>query len=195
VLADEQNDVLDTLRRKEPVRDVERLVQPTAEQAARYTDAITAELAAAAQAGAAAAGGCEDLDLGADGPLHPVRDHLAGELVAPLRARLERSVVEGEGVNETITKAVRGVYREWKVQRIDEQLDDAFRLAYCRGAMAALGDGTPVAWTVDPDGPPSPDCEDNGLAGAVPSGEAFPSGHVSPPMHPGCRCLLLRVDR
>jgi hypothetical protein len=52
-----------------------------------------------------------------------------------------------------------------------------------------------VIWSVDPDGPPSPDCEDNGLAGPVPVGDAFPSGHVSPPMHPGCRCLLLRDDR
>ena len=104
-------------------------------------------------------------------------------------------VADGDGVNDAITKRVRSVYREWKTQRIDEQLDDTLRLAYCQGALAAFGTGTPVTWTVDPDGPPSPDCEDNGLAGAVPSGEAFPSGHVSPPMHPGCRCLLLRADR
>jgi hypothetical protein len=48
-----------------------------------------------------------------------------------------------------------------------------------------------VEWQVDPDGPPSPDCEDNALAGAVTVGDTFPSGHLSPPMHPGCRCLLL----
>ena len=112
------------------------------------------------------------------------------------RERLARAVADGDGVNEAITKRARGVYREWKTQRIDEQLDDLFRLAYCQGALARrLGAGTPVTWTVDPDGPPSPDCEDNGLAGPVPSGDAFPSGHVAPPMHPGCRCLLVRADR
>jgi hypothetical protein len=195
VLADEQNDVLDALRRKEPVRDVDTLVPLLAEQTARYADAITAELIAAVEAGAVSAGGTGDLDIGPDGPLRAVRDHVAEELVGPLRERLERCVVEGDGVNDAVTKRIRGVYREWKTQRIDEQLDDTFRLAYCQGALVALGAGTAVTWEVDPDGPPSPDCEDNGLAGPVASGEAFPSGHVSPPMHPGCRCLLLRADR
>jgi DivIVA domain-containing protein len=195
VLADEQNDVLDTLRRKEPVRDLDTLLPDLGAQAARYTDAITVELISAAEVGAASTGADAAIDLGPDGPLAAVRELLATDLVEPLRERLERSVVEGDGVNDAITKRARSVYREWKTQHIDEQLDDVFRLAYCQGAFAALGSGTLVTWEVDPDGPPSPDCEDNNLAGAVPAGEAFPSGHVSPPMHPGCRCLLLRADR
>ena len=195
VLADEQNDVLDTLRNREPVRDVDALVPPVAHQAARYGDAITAELVSAVRAGAAAVAAASDLDIDAEGPLAAVGDQITDALVGPLRERLERAVADGDGSNEAITKRVRGVYREWKTQRIDEQLDDTFRLAYCQGALVALGTGTPVTWTVDPDGPPSPDCEDNGLAGAVAAGDAFPSGHVSPPMHPGCRCLLLPVDR
>ncbi len=195
VLADEQNDVLDTLRRTEPVRDIDALVPAAPDQAVRYSDAIAAELASAVEAGAASVGGGEDIDIGPDGPLGVVREHITSELVGPLRDRLERGVVDGDGVNDTITKRIRSVYREWKTQRIDEQLDDTFRLAYCQGALAALGSGSAVIWSVDPDGPPSPDCEDNGLAGVVASGDAFPSGHVSPPMHPGCRCLLLRSDR
>jgi DivIVA domain-containing protein len=195
VLADEQNDVLDTLRRTEPVRDIDALVPAAPDQAVRYSDAITAEIATAVAAGAASVGGGEDIDIGPDGPLGVVRAHITSELVGPLRDRLERGVVDGEGVNDTITKRIRGVYREWKTQRIDEQLDDTFRLAYCQGALAALGSGSAVIWSVDPDGPPSPDCEDNGLAGVVASGDAFPSGHIAPPMHPGCRCLLLRSDR
>ena len=195
VLADEQNDVLDTLRRREPVRDVAALLVPDADQAARYVDAITVELIAAAEAGAASVGAVADIDLGPEGPLMAVRAQISADLVVPLRERIARGVDDGDGSNEAITKRVRSVYREWKTQRIDEHLDDVFRLAYCQGAFAALGTGTPVTWEVDPDGPPSPDCEDNGLAGAVPIGDAFPSGHVSPPMHPGCRCLLLRHDR
>ena len=52
-----------------------------------------------------------------------------------------------------------------------------------------------MAWEVDPDGPPSPDCEDNALAGAVTIGDAFPSGHTSPPMHPGLPLPLARDRR
>lgn len=195
VLADEQNDVLDTLRRKEPVRDVDTLLGDLSTQAARYSDAITAELIGAAEAGAASTGAPAQIDLGPDGPLAAVRQQIADELIAPLRERLERGVVDGDGANEIISKRVRSVYREWKTQHIDEQLDDVFRLAYCRGAFAALDPGTPVTWEVDPDGPPSPDCEDNNLAGVVAVGQPFPSGHLTPPMHPGCRCLLVRADR
>ena len=103
-------------------------------------------------------------------------------------------MADGDGDNDAITKRVRGIYREWKTQRIDEQLDDVVRLAFARGAVEAVPPGTPVTWVVDPDGPPSPDCEDNALAGPTALGEAFPSGHQWPPMHPGCRCLLILTD-
>ncbi len=196
VLADEQNEVLDRLRQREPVHSVDALVPSAVEQAARYTDAITAELIAAAEAGAASITGMPDttIDLSPTGPLEPVRASMSGDLVEPLRQRLEAAVDDGDGDNDAITKRVRAVYREWKTQRIDEQLDDLFHLAYARGAIDALPPGTAVQWVVDPNGPPSPDCEDNALAGAMELGAAFPSGHQWPPMHPGCRCLLLVTD-
>lgn len=192
VLADEQNDVLDALRRKEPVTDVGTLLAAPDEQATRYGDAVGGELLDAVRAGAASVAG----ELGTDDrPLVVTRDEVTDALVTPLRERLERAVVDGDGSNEAVTKRVRAVYREWKTQRIDEHLDAIMRLAYGQGAIVALASGTPVTWAVDPDGPPSPDCEDNELAGAVPAGEAFPSGHLAPPMHPGCRCLLVQTDR
>ena len=127
-------------------------------------------------------------------PLRDVRAEVVEQLVAPLRQRLAFGVTEGDGDNEAITRRVRPVYREWKTQRIDELLDDVFRGAYLAGAVASLSVGTPVTWIVDPDGPPSPDCEDNALAGATALGTAFPSGHQWPPMHPGCRCLLILTE-
>jgi DivIVA domain-containing protein len=195
VLADEQNGVLDTLRRKEPVQQVDALVPSASEQAERYAESITTEVIAAVEAAAASVGGGSEIDLGPDGPLAPVRDHVAAELVAPLYERLERAVADGEGENDRIARQARGIYREWKTQRIDEQLDDLFRLAWCQGVLVGLGPDAAVQWVVDPAGPPSPDCEDNALGGVTAVGEAFPSGHVTPPMHPGCRCLLVPVDR
>ncbi|MGH9270965.1 MAG: hypothetical protein ACRDZ2_06810, partial [Ilumatobacteraceae bacterium] len=167
----------------------------------RYADAVADELVAAAGAGATSLGGPIDVnaprhgDGDGAGLLADVRAQLVEQLVVPLRERLGHGVAEGEGDNEAVTRRVRPVYREWKTQRIDEQLDDLFRAAFLTGAVASVTVGTPVAWLVDPDGPPSPDCEDNALAGAVDLGDAFPSGHQWPPAHPGCRCLLVLTDR
>lgn len=193
-LADEQNEILDALRRKEPVTNLDVIVPWASEQSDRYTDAITAELVAAAQAGAASMPGEGDLDLGPTGVLAPTRETLATDLVAPLRERLERIIVDADGDNDVIAKKVRGLYREWKSQRIDEHLDDLVRGAYTRAAYAAVEPGTRVRWIVDPEGPASPDCEDNSLAEPVVVGDGFPTGHTSPPADPGCRCLLVIVE-
>lgn len=193
-LADEQNEILDALRRNEPVTDADALVGADAEQVTRYADAITAELAEAGQAGAAALGGPEPIDLGPDALLAPAREAIASELVAPLRERLGRAVAEADGDHDAIAKKVRGLYREWKSQRIDDELDDIVRGAYTRAGYASLTPGTTVRWIVDPDGPASPDCEDNSLAEPVVVGDGFPTGHTNPPAHPGCRCLLAVVE-
>jgi DivIVA domain-containing protein len=193
VLADEQNEVLDALRRKEPVRSVDELLPAPAEQSGRYADAVAAELALAADAGSASVKGSVALDLGST--LAPAHEWLVSALVTPLRERLERCVDDGDGDNDAVTKRARAVYREWKTQRIDEQLDDVFRVAFGRGASDALEPGTPVTWIVDPAGPACPDAEDNSLAGTVSLGEGFPTGHTCAPAHAGCRCLVVLADR
>ena len=105
-----------------------------------------------------------------------------------------RCVADGAGDNDDITKRVRAVYREWKTQHIDDQLDDVFRLAYGAGALAAATPGTRLCWMVDPHGPACPDAEDNALAGPVEAGDAYPTGHTLAPAHAGCRCLLAPVS-
>jgi hypothetical protein len=85
---------------------------------------------------------------------------------------------------------LRAAYREWK-GRIDELGEDLVRTAYGRASYAVLVPGTPVCWVLDPSGPDCPDAEDNVLAGAVPAGEPFPTGHRYAPAYRGCRCLLV----
>ena len=142
VLADEQNEVLDALRRREPVRDARR-PRAVGRRAGRpLRRRITAELIAAAEAGRRRRSpASRPIDLGPTGRWRRCASQLAADLVAPLRERLERGVADGDGDNDAIAKRVRGVYREWKTQRIDEQLDDLFRLAYGRGASAAVAAG------------------------------------------------------
>jgi DivIVA domain-containing protein len=197
VLADEQNEVLDALRRKEPVRSIDVLLPPPAEHLGRYRVAIVDDLLAAANAGASSvttgrvARTSKANAAKATGDAEAVLDEW---LIVPLRERLERCVVDGDGDNAGITKRVRAVYREWKTQHIDEQLDDVIRSAHGRGVFSAFASGEPVVWTADPSHAVCADCDDNTLAGPTPAGEAFPTGQLFPPAHLGCRCLLLRAD-
>ena len=194
VLADEQNDVLLVLRgAKNPVV-LADLLPAEPEQVQRYAEAISEELRAAAIAGAASMGEGDrkhhSRAVAKGSTLAPAVDALASALIRPLRDRLERVVTDAEGDPDELTMTVRAVYREWKTQRIDEHLDDVARMAFGRGALAAVSPGTPVCWMVDPNGPACPDAEDNALAGAVAAGEPFPTDHVCAPAHEGCRCML-----
>ena len=199
VLADEQNDLLQLLRRKEPVRALDALLPKADEHIARTLEAVADDLLDAALAGAAS------LDKGskaahkkallAADATRVAREHLANVLVDPLRERLDREVADAAGANTDIANSVRRLYREWKNHRIDSAVDDAIRQAFGSGALASVPVGTKLVWAVDPDGPASPDCDDNALAGAVAAGDPFPTDHLCAPAHPGCRCMLLRAPR
>jgi DivIVA domain-containing protein len=198
VLADEQNEVLDALRRGEPVENLDILLPWASEHVARYTGAIADDLAAAARAGAAsvAAGTASGLRRkDSKDAVARAGTRLEEYVVAPLRDRLERAVAEGAGDNGAITKTVRAVYREWKTRRIDEHLDDVVRVAHGRGVLGGVEPGMPVEWVTDPSVRACADCDDNVLGGAVEAGAEFPTGHTFAPAHPGCRCLLQPAGR
>jgi hypothetical protein len=199
VLADEQNEILHTLRRAEPVQSLQTMLPSLAEQASRYGDAIRVELEKAAMVGAAGIdeGTAKDhkAEIKRADALKPALEALTTSIVEPLRQRLDRALSESDGDNGELASAVRSIYREWKTQRIDEHLDDVTRIAFGRGAFAAVVPGTKVCWLVDPNGPACPDAEDNALAGEVAAGEQFPTGHECAPAHAGCRCMLALAPR
>jgi DivIVA domain-containing protein len=198
VLADEQNEVLDRLRHSEPVRSLSDLLPAPAEHLARYRGVIVDDLLAAANAGASLVtpGHVARISKSDAGAAVAAGDAVLDEwLILPLRERLERCVNDGDGDNAGITKRVRAVYREWKTQHIDEQLDDVIRASHGNGAYAALEPGTPVDWVSDRSHDVCADCDDNTLGGAVAAGTPFPTGHRFPPAHLGCRCLLLPAER
>jgi hypothetical protein len=196
VLADEQNDVLDRLRAKQPVRSIDDLVPPAAEHVHRYVDAIAGDLRAAGAAGAASIAPTEvdTASVDDEAVIGDVRAVVERDLVGPLRDRLGVGVGDVDGDNAQMAKKARAIYREWKAKRIDDHLDDLLRHAYCLGASGAVTPGEAVRWVFDPDVGACSDCEDNSLQGAIVAGTAFPTGHHAPPAHPGCRCLVVRSD-
>ena len=198
ILADEQNEVLDALRSREPVRELDDVLPDRPEHLGRYRDVIVDDLLAAASAGASlvTSGKVARLKKADAAEATAAAEAVLEEwLLVPLRERLERCVIDGGGDNAEVTKRVRSVYREWKTQHIDEQLDDVIRTAHGRGVFAAIEPGSSVEWVADPAHDVCADCDDNTLGGALEAGTAFPTGHRFPPAHLGCRCLLLPADR
>lgn len=182
-LADEQNEVLDLLRRAKPAG-VDDLLPTPDTHAGRWAEVVSAPLADAAAAGAAWAGGKAVASAG-------LADDLARSLTAPLRDRIDRSFAASDGNLDDVADRVRALYREWKGQRLSETSRHYVAAAYARGVYDGLPKGADVRWALDPTGGPCPDCDDNVLGGALAKGTEFPTGHECAPAHPGCRCLVL----
>jgi DivIVA domain-containing protein len=192
-LADEQNGVLDKLRRQGGPT-IDGLVGTLDEQAERYRAAAEDDLWAAATAGARSlVDNADDAEVASrldgarvlDGALAAVTSFV----VEPLRSHLERSLSDAGGDSVEVASRLRATYREWKTQRFDELTSHLVLAAHGAGAFAAIEKGTPLHWVGDPTAS-CPDCDDNALAGAVLAGDAFPTGHSHAPAHPGCRCAI-----
>jgi hypothetical protein len=187
VLADEQNEVLDLLRRTKPSTS-DDLLAAIGGHTVRYTDAARDELGQAALWGAASVGGEPD------GSYEALAVELAQAVVEPLRERIARSFLDAGGDLDDVTGRLRSLYREWKGQRIAAAVRHYAVAAYAQGAYGSMPDGTPLRWLVDRTSDPCPDADDNALAGAVCKGEAFPTGDHCPPAHAGCRCMVVPAE-
>lgn len=191
-LSNEQNEVLASLAAAKGAPKAEDVLPAPEDHVARYQALALPTLAAAATAGA-------DLVSTVVGPaaapttVADLADDLAAELVAPLRERLDRAF-EGATDSDDVAQIIRSSYREWKGQRVDQIAAHAVVAACNRGLLDRLPEGTLVRWVVAEGDAPSPDCDDNALAGAVVRGEQFPTGHTAPPLHGSCRCLVVPAD-
>jgi DivIVA domain-containing protein len=194
VLQDEQNEVLDRLRRKRR-RHGSPLLSPD-EQMGRFREAAESVLDDALRAGGHFASQGTTSAQGGPSPdfrtSREVAETLAREIAEPLRQRLERALSQdGDGAEgDDVSEAVSAVYRQWRSQELEPLARYHAFVAFSRGAFAAHADDAQLRWIVE-DEAPCPDCDDNALAGAVTKGQAYPTGQQHPPAHQGCRCLLV----
>jgi cell division septum initiation protein DivIVA len=194
-LQDDQNELLNALRRASGTPDLSELL-PEDLQRERYAGAATAVLTDAWLIGRGwlrppGAGTGDSLEIGSEAGeiARQLGIELADELSGLLRYRLSESLGLLGEVGEGAQDAAGAAYREWKGPRVEGIAGDFATRAFASGAVSAAT-GTIVRWVVD-DGKPCPDCDDNALAGEQAAGEAWPTGQVHPPVHPGCRCLLV----
>jgi len=188
-LQDDQNDILDRLRAKGGW--VPGVLLPEDEHEQRYVRASLEPLRDAARAGASFAGaGARDAVS-----VEAVASELAAGIVGPLRRRLDS---DGDSVDDgddaALVELVGAAYRDWKGARVERLAADQAVAAFSYASVSALGSGAKVRWIVDDEGVQCPDCDDNALAGSIPAGDAFPTGHPHPPAHAGCRCLLAPLN-
>jgi hypothetical protein len=203
VLQDEQNEVLDRLRRqRQPAAGA--TLPDFVSQTERYQVVAAPLLRTAAHRGAGFVAASTDAPVELSEPSERVADEwaaeLAVELVIPLRERLEAALNEaGDGAADdagpdtTIADRLSASYRQWKVQRIEQIARHHATTAFVRGTFAAAPDGISLRWVVD-DEAPCPDCDDNALAGPTPKGQKFPTGQTHPPAHQGCRCVVVTAS-
>ena len=191
-LQDSQNELLDSLRSGGSHWSIQLLPDET-EHVDGYATAALPALEQAAAAGASFAGTGAAPGPRADVLIGIAKD-LADAVVGPLRRRLSDDDAGLADADEAVVaEHVGSAFREWKGERIERLAGDHVVAAFSAGTMAALADAqlewVAVAGSGDA---PCPDCEDNGLSGPQQPGEEFPTGHLRPPAHTGCRCLLTR---
>jgi DivIVA domain-containing protein len=192
-LQDEQNDVLDGLRRQRGKIDPSKVLPPAQEQMSRWAHVLQP---AVDQAYAAGVASMPSDTSGRAAPAVPgaLLTELATAVVTPLRTRLESSLESIDAkspadVEIAVAQRLGARYREWRGQDLEEVLGDALAVAYTRGAFDAAPDGARLRWVPARVGK-CPDCDDNALEPTV-RGEPFPTGQPHPPAHPGCRCLVV----
>jgi hypothetical protein len=191
-LQNEQNELLDALRRQKAKIDAGTAMLTADEQLGGWAELLTPVLDDTYAAGRTLGGG----------RTRPAPARLVARitelLVLPLRERvlasLEAVVRDGpyDGPAEwqrVITAAVGARYREWRTQDLEPLLGDLVVVAFARGVYDATPDGTRLRW-VPAEIEQCPDADDNALE-PTSKGGPFPTGQACPPAHPGCRCLVV----
>jgi hypothetical protein len=197
VLADEENSILTYLQGKKSVVALEKVLPVGDEHLQMYVEALAEDVISSAMAGAQSLSKSLKADLRKrvtrSAVMQVVSRTIDESTIRPLREKIQRAVEQSNGDKDEMSNLIRSVYREMKMQRVEQQVSDIARMAYSRGAYLVLDQGTKVCWMVDPNGPSCADAEDNSLAGSTGLGSEFPTGHIHPTAHAGCRCLIAPI--
>jgi DivIVA domain-containing protein len=183
VAQDDQNALLDAVRRHKG--------RPSAEQVLRSDEDIIAAWGGVLRAALDDAYGAGREAAGAERAAAP--DDLlraSAETIAfPLRDRLVVAIDDLDAADTSgLVERIGARYREWKNQQLERALGDVIVAAWSRGVYDGSRDGTILRWLPLTEGRCA-DCDDNALEPTV-KGAPFPTGQTRPPAHPGCRCLL-----
>ncbi len=181
IVQDDQNAVLDALRRQKGKPDSAAALGDRNTQADSWVGALSDQMTAAYRAGASNAGGKLDT-IAAD-----VSRDLVFSVIDPLRSRFSQAIDDSEDADEAIER-LNARAREFRTEQLEETVAGLLAGAYANGTYDAAPDAAMLQWIVSAEGC-STDCADNALE-PTSKGSEFPTGHVHPPAFAGCRCSL-----
>jgi hypothetical protein len=191
VLQNEQNEILDALRRERRRLSAEKLLPTLPRQVEAWSEVLAPAITEAYVAARTAAAPTSEPVNGASPRMVT---GMVEVLVTPLRDRLLAAVDEtlGDDANpDVIAHRIGARYREWKGEELDNRIRDLLAAVYARGVYDAAPESSRLRWVPAEQGQ-CPDADDNALE-PTRRGERFPTGQQFPPAHPGCRCLLAVV--
>lgn len=181
VAQDDQNALLDALRRQKG-RAGSESVLPGLEDHARSWAAALDDAA-----GEAYSAGRADIGAGAAPAPAGLTFELTRDVLDPVRARLASAIDDAADTGAAI-ETISARSREFRSQQLEGAVIDVLAGAYARGAFDAAAEGTMLQWVLAASGC-SADCADNALEPTL-KGAEFPTGHRYPPAYAGCRCSL-----
>jgi DivIVA domain-containing protein len=195
-LQDLQNVVLDQLRRADGKGAVEEFM-PSDEEFTAFSADAAGVLEEAYRSGLATAGTLADRELPGPSESRQLGDDFRDDAAERIRGGLAATLQMGLEVGEelpALSGRVSAVFSDLKQAASEEWAATHLVRCYELGLLDAwaAGDIAQRRWVLGAE-PRCPEarCRHNGQAGALPLGEAFPSGHVAPPVHPGCTCTTL----
>jgi len=198
-LADDENAVLTHVSGKRTSLTLVAMFPPSNEHAIRYSEVIRELVTSIAVDAARSVSDARRSDMRAaiadGGVLNTIHELLLTSFVQPLHVRITDALTAVSGDRDKLLSALRSIFQECKSRQLALVVSDIAYFTYARGLFLGCDTKTTVCWAVDPQGPACADAEDNSLAGSLRRGDAFPTGHVHPLAHAGCRCLVVPVNK
>ncbi|MGH2718128.1 MAG: hypothetical protein ACRDJU_06080 [Actinomycetota bacterium] len=197
LLQEDQNDLLDRIRRSRGRGSFEQDILPLDVQIDRFGEGMRTVLEPAFLKGRSL-GGAPNIGESPD----PVGLLVAKQVVAPLRRDLARMIeprlAAGDTV-ATVSERAGDVYRVWKGVRTELLGEGLAYAAFHHGLLEAWREGHVGGkrWVMSPDEADCPKdmCRTNEAAGLVGLDTSFPSGHLAPPAHGACSCTVIASAR
>ncbi|HEY3672191.1 MAG TPA: DivIVA domain-containing protein, partial [Acidimicrobiia bacterium] len=149
-LQDEQNDLLDGLRRQRGKIDIAQVLPPMDDQVTRWAHVLQPAVDTAYSAGAGTAG-AGAVSGGSGAAPRALLAELSTSVVAPLRERLGASLeqIDARTPADTeiaVAQSLGARYREWRGEQLEGVLGDAMAAAWSRGVFDAAPDGARLRW-------------------------------------------------
>lgn len=193
LLQEDQNDLLDRIRRHRGRGTFEADILPAPVQVDRFVAGLRGVLEPAFRSGRRL-GGAPTLG----DPANSVAGLVAKQVVAPLRRDLARMIEPRLAAGDTATtvsERAGDVYRVWKGVRTELLGEGLAYAAFHHGLLDAWreANGPAKRWVLSPEEADCPRdvCRTNAAAGAVAVDASFPSGHLAPPAHGACTCTVI----